>query len=154
MKIFTQSATLTMDKTVGPGYLEILPDAIYKHTHLDYSYQQKSSGCLLRPTFRKMLYKNSFVPEIDIEISYHDSQTIMQMIGQPIKFVRAFMTFWFSALLILEALFCILALTSMLDSFLFVFLPLMMGVFGYLLCKLATKATFHTVVTAMREEFL
>ena len=154
MRLFTEMATHCISKTISANSFEILPDVIRKHTDWDYLYQKKSVGCFLKPTFRNMPYRNSFVPEIDIVISNHDSQTVLQMIGQPVKFVRVFIALWFSFLLAMEAFFVILAFTSNLDSFFPLFMPLAMCAFGYLLCKLGTKTTFNSVVKAIKKEFI
>ena len=154
MKLFTEMETYCINKAISTNGFEILPDVIRQHTDWDYVYQQKTTGCRLKPTFRNMPYRNSFVPEIDIVISIHDSQTELQMIGQPVKFVRVFMALWCSFLLAIEGLFVIIAITSNLDSLFPLFIPLAMCAFGYLLCKLTTKATFNTVVKAIKKEFL
>ena len=153
MKLFTEMETYCINKTISTNGFEILPDVIRQHTDWDYTYRQKPTGCSLKPTFRNMPYRNSFVPEIDIVISNHDSQTELQMIGQPVKFVRVFMALWFSFLLAIEGLFVILAITSNLDRLFLLFIPLAMCAFGYLLCKLGTKATFNSVVMAIKKEF-
>ena len=153
MKLFTEMATHCINKTISTSGFEILPEVIRQHTDWDYAYQQKTKGCSLKPTFRNMPYTNSFVPEIDVVISNHNSQTELQMIGQPVKFVRVFMALWFSFLLVLEVFFIILAITSNLDRLFPLFIPLAMCAFGYLLCKLATKATFNSVVKAIKKEF-
>ena len=87
MKLFTEMATHCINKTISTNGFEILPKVILQHTDWDYAYHQKTTGCYLKPTFRHMPYRNSFVPEIDIVISNRDSQTELQMIGQPVKFV-------------------------------------------------------------------
>ena len=153
MKLFTEMATHCINKTISTSGFEILPEVIRQHTDWDYAYQQKTKGCSLKPTFRNMPYTNSFVPEIDVVISNHNSQTELQIIGQPVKFVRVFMALWFSFLLALEVFFIILAITSNLDRLFPLFIPLAMCAFGYLLCKLATKATFNSVVKAIKKEF-
>ena len=153
MKLFTERATHCINKTIPTNGFEILPEVIRQHTDWDYAYQQKTTGCSLKPTFRNMPYRNSFVPEINIVISNRDSQTELQMIGQPVKFVRVFMALWFSFLLAMEVVFVILAIASSLDRLFPLFIPLAMCAFGYLLCKLATKATFNAVVKAIQKEF-
>ena len=153
MKLFTERATHCINKTIPTNGFEILPEVIRQHTDWDYAYQQKTTGCSLKPTFRNMPYRNSFVPEINIVISNRDSQTEQQMIGQPVKFVRVFMALWFSFLLAMEIVFVILAIASSLDRLFPLFIPLAMCAFGYLLCKLATKATFNAVVKAIQKEF-
>ena len=153
MKLFTEMATHCINNTISTNSFELLPEVIRQHTDWDYVYQQKPTGCNLKPTFRNMPYRNSFVPEIDIVISNRDSKTELQMIGRPVKFVRVFMAFWFSFLLVMEVFIVILAITSSLDSLFPLFIPLAMCIFGYLLCKLATKATFNSVVKAIKKEF-
>ena len=153
MKLFTEMATHCINNTISTNSFELLPEVIRQHTDWDYTYQQKPTGCSLKPTFRNMPYRNSFVPEIDIVISNRDSKTELQMIGRPVKFVRVFMAFWFSFLLVMEVFIVILAITSSLDSLFPLFIPLAMCIFGYLLCKLATKATFNSVVKAIKKEF-
>ena len=153
MKLFTEMELHCINKTTPTNGFEILPEVIRQHTDWDYTYRQKPTGCSLKPTFRNMPYRNSFVPEIEIVISDRDSQTELQMIGQPVKFVRVFMALWISFLLAMEVFFVILAITSNLDSLFPLFIPLAMCAFGYLLCKLATKATFNSVVKAIKKEF-
>ena len=153
MKCFTERATHCINNTIAANGIEILPEVIRQHTEWDYAYQQKPTGCNLKPTFRNMPYRNSFVPEIDIVIANRDSKTELQMIGQPIKSVRVFVALWFSFVLAMEVFFIILAITSNLDSLFPLFIPLAMCTFGYLLCKLATKATFNSVVKAIKKEF-
>ena len=153
MKHFAEVATHCINKTIAANVFEVLPDVIRQHTDWDYAYHQKNTGCSLMPTFRNMPYRNSFVPEIDIVISHYDSKTELQMIGQPVKSVRDHTILLFSFLLVMEAFFIFLAITSDLDSLFPLFIPLIMGAFGYLLCKLVTKATFNSVVNAIKKEF-
>ena len=153
MKLFTEMATHCINNTISTNSFKLLPEVIRQHTDWDYAYQQKPTGYNLKPTFRNMPYRNSFVPEIDIVFSNRDSKTELQMIGRPVKFVRVFMAFWFSFLLVMEVFIVILAITSSLDSLFPLFIPLAMCIFGYLLCKLATKATFNSVVKAIKKEF-
>ena len=153
MKLFTERATHCTNKTIPINGFEILPEVIRQQTGWDYTYQRKPTGCSLKPTFRNMSYRNSFLPEIDIVISNRDSHTELQMIGQPVKFVRVFMALWFSFLMAAEVFFVILAITSNLDSLYPLFIPLVFCAFGYLLCKLATKVIFRSVVKAIKKEF-
>ena len=151
MKLFTEMKTHCINRTISTNGFEILPEVIRQHTDWDYIYHPKATGCNLKPTFRNMPYRNSFVPEIDIVISNHNSQTELRMTGQPVKFVRVFMVLWFSCLLVMETVFFILAITSNLARLFPLFIPLGLCVFGYLLCKLATKATFNSVVKAIKK---
>ena len=153
MKCFTERATHCINNTIAANGIEILPEVIRQHTGWEYKYQKNNTGCSLKPTFHNMPYKNSFVPEIYIVISNRDSQTELQIIGQPVKFVRVFMKWWFSFLLAMGVIFIILAITSNLDNLLPLFTLLVMCAFGYLFCKLASKAVFNSVVKAIKKEF-
>ena len=151
--LFAQTATHRINNTICSDFLEKLPEVIRKHTEWDYSYQHRNTGCFLKPTFCNMPYRNSFVPEIDIVVSCHEAHTMLHLSGQPVKSVRVFMALWFSFLLMMELFLLILAITSKLDRLFPVFIPVVMCVFGYLLCKLATKVTFNSVVRAIQKEF-
>ena len=154
MRLFTEKATHRINKTISSNCFEVFPEVIRQHTDLDYTYQQKPTGCSLKPTFRNMPFRNSFVPEIDIVISNRDSKTELQMIGRPVKFVRVFMALWFGFSSLMEIFLLILAITSNMDSIIPVFIPIVLCVFGYLLCELGTKATFNSVVKAIQKECL
>ena len=150
--IFTQTAEHSIANTTYPACLNDLPKLIRKHTDWDYACTQTDAGYYLKPTFRDMPYRNSFVPEIDVVVSRNDAQTILYMGGQPVKFVRVFMAIWFVFALMMEVFLLALAFTSNLDSLFPVFIPLIMCAFGYLLCKIATGATFRSVVKAIQKE--
>ena len=150
--IFTQTAEHSIANITYPTCLNDLPKSIRKHTDWNYTCTQTDSGYYLKPTFRDMPYRNSFVPEIDVVVSHNDAQTIMYMNGQPVKFVRVFMAIWFGFALMMEVFLLVLACTSNLDSLFPVFIPLIMCAFGYLLCKIATGATFRSVVKAIQKE--
>ncbi len=151
-KIFTQTAEHRIKNAPCSDYLPKLPEIIRKHTDWDYSYIPTDHGCLLKPTFRSMPYRNSFVPEMDIVVSHNDTWTVWHMSGQPVKSVRIFMVCCFSFLLIMEAVLLALAITSGLERFFPVFIPIVMGAFGFFLCRITTKTTFHSVVKAIQKE--
>ena len=151
--LFTEIANCSFNNAIPSTFFRALPDVILKYTDWDYSCQETDTGCFLKPTFRHMPCRNSFVPEIDVVVSSCGEHTILQMRGQPVKFVRIFMAIWFVFLLMFELCFLVLAITSKLDSIFPVFVPIGMCAFGYLLCKLATKTTFHSVINAIRREY-
>ena len=153
MKLFTEMATHCINKTISTNGFEILPEVILQHTDWDYAYHQKTTGCNLKPTFRNMPYRNSFVPEIDIVVSNHEAYTMLHITGQPVKFVRIFMALWLGFLSLMEVFLLILTITSNLDSIIPIFIPIVMCAFGYLLCKFGTKATFNSVIKAIKKEF-
>ncbi|MBQ8359961.1 MAG: hypothetical protein IJX37_08700 [Oscillospiraceae bacterium] len=151
-RLFSQMAEHKISNAAYPEFIQKLPEVIRKNTDLEYKYQQRNAGCFLKPTFRNMPYRTSFVPEIDIFISNHEAYTMLHITGQPVKFVLIFMVLWFVFLSLMEVFLLILAITSNLDSIIPVFIPIAMCVFGYLLCELGTKATFNSVIKAIKKE--
>ena len=152
-RLFTQTAEYKTSNTSYSEFLQKLPEVIYKYTNWEYKSQQSCAGYFLKPTFRNMPYRNSFVPEIDIVVSNHEAYTMLHITGQPVKFVRIFMALWFGFLSLMEVFLLILAITSNLDSIIPIFIPIVMCAFGYLLCKFGTKATFNSVIKAIKKEF-
>ena len=150
--IFSHTAKHSIADTICPVCLNDLPQLIRKHTDWDYTCTQTDSGYYLKPTFRDMPYRNAFVPEIDVVVSRNDAQTILYMSGQPVKFVRIFNAIWFGFALMTEAFLLTLAINSNSDSLFPVFIPIIMCVFCYLLCKIATRTTFKSVVKAIQKE--
>lgn len=150
--LFVQTAKHKVNRDISSDILVNFPEMIFKHTEWEYSYQQRADGCFLKPTFKNMPYRNSFVPEIDVVVSRHDAQTMLHINGRPVKFVRVFMTLWLGFLLAIEAFLFALVITSDLKSIFPVFIPAGMCIFGYLLCELGTKITFNSVVKAIRKE--
>jgi len=150
--LFAQTANHCIDNTIYSNLFNTLPDIILKHTDWDYLCQLTDAGCFLKPTFRNMPHRNSFLPEIDIVALSSGEHTILQMCGQPVKNVRVFMAIWVISLLFMELCFLALTVTSVLDSIFPVFIPIGLCAFGYLLCKLCTKAAFNSIFKAIQQE--
>ena len=150
--LFTETANCSVNNTIHSNFLKTLPDVIRKHADWDYSCQETDTGCFLKPTFRHMPYRNSFVPEIDVVVSHNNAQIVLHMSGQPVKSVRVFMAIWFGFALMMEVFLLALAITSNLDGLFPVFIPIILCVFGYLLCKIATGATFKSVMKVIQKE--
>ena len=151
MALFTFTATRGTNLPCT-DITETLPKAICKHTQLEYLCNKTSEGYFLKPTFRNIPYRNSFVPEIDITVSQNGSQTVLRMQGQPVPFVRVFMVFWFGFAFLMECLLLALMFTSGVDNIFPIFIPAILIAFGYFLCKIATKRTFLSVVKAIQKE--
>ena len=152
MKIFTQSIKYSTNRYVSPDCFEKLPGLISKYTDLDYTYQKKNGGCFLYPSFGNMSCRNAFVPEIDIVFSSEEADDVICISGRPVKVVRIFMTLWFVFSLLAEGLLIVDVLTAESDS-LELLIPFAIGVFGFLVCKLFTKAAFDAVVKVIKREF-
>ena len=153
MGLFTSTATHSMSRSYDANLCDALPNAIRKHTQWDYICTKTENGYSLNPTFRHMPYRNSFVPEIDITVSQNDSQTVLDMQGHPVTFVRIFMAIWFGFSLLMEVFLLVAAVVSALDSLFPMFIPMILGAFGYSLCKIATGKTFRSIVKAIQKEF-
>ena len=152
-KFFTQTAEHSIKIAARSEELKRLPEVIRKYTDWNYTYKQTDTGYFLKPVFHNMPYRNSFVPAIDIVVSHTETGTVLHMRGQPVKSVRIFMAFWFSFLLLAEVFLLTLAITCKWDVLFPVFVPVVMCVFGYFLCEIATKGTFKSVMKAIRKEF-
>lgn len=150
---FSQTAEHCMNRIVSTDYFYNLPNVIYRHTYLNYTCKQTDHGYFLEPTFRKMPYANSFVPEIDIVISQNNGQTILNLTGRPVKFVRIFTMYWFGCLALMELLLLIFAAIFDLSYLLFGLFPVILCLFAYLFCKIATKLTFQKVLKAIQKGF-
>ncbi len=148
---FSQTTEIFVNKIITPDCLNNLPALIQQHTDFSYLYKQTESGCLLKPRFRNMPYRNSFVPKLDITLTQDNGKSCLHIKGQPVKFVLWFSTFLFVFASIMELLVVIIALTSGLDSIFLVFIPVLIGVFNYFLCKILTKLTFKIVVNVIKE---
>ena len=127
-----------------------LARAIHRHTHWTYSCIRTEVGYILKPLYRRMPFAPSFVPEITIVESQTHGKTVLQMQGRPADFIRAFMYIWFGGLLMMTVF--SLVVIPWPDKLLPVVFSAVMGFFGYLLCKLSTKAAFGRVLKAIRRE--
>lgn len=154
MKIgFSQTAKHTISGSIGTDFPKRLSETLSLRTDWNYSCIEKEDGYFLKPSFRNMPYRNSFVPEIEIKISQNNGQTSLHMTGQPVKSVRIFMGFWFGFLLMMGVLSLIAVATSGAEEIPFVLICVGMGVFGYLLSEIGTRLTFRSVVKAIQTEF-
>lgn len=151
--MFKQTVKHQISSTVASDFCQQLPQVIRKHTDWEYAYQQQNTGCLLKPVFRHMPYRNSFVPEIKVTVDCQGAATILHLCGRPVRSVRILMALWFGLLSVFQISLFILAVTSVPVSLFPLFLPLVMGGFGYFLCKLSTKAVLRSIAAAIRKEF-
>ena len=154
MKIgFSQTAVHRITSPIPADFPNSFPEAIQRGTGWNYACSQNVDGYLLKPTFRNMPYRNSFVPEMAVSISQDNGQTLLHIQGKPVKFVRIFMKFWLGFLLLMEVFLLALAVTSSLDDLFFIFGPIVLCVFGYALCAIGTKVSFRAVVKAIQKAF-
>lgn len=144
---FSQRAELCMQGVIAADFCAGLPNAIFQHTGIAYFSAETKDGCILKPNFHNMPYRNSFVPEITVEVSEKEGGTTLLLTGQPVMGVHIFLCVWFAFFL---AVGVILLANGCADRILFALLPLILG---FSLCKITTKITFHTVLKAIRKEY-
>jgi hypothetical protein len=150
---FEQSATHKIDNATASTAFEKLPEIIREHTDWEYAYQATNTGCLLKPTFRNMQYRNCFIPEIDISVSCDEAHTTLHISGRPVKSVRIFMTLFYAIWSVLSVWLIIQAITSQQGILFIAILPLVLGAFFLLIEKFSLQATFNSIVKAIQKEF-
>ncbi len=148
----TQTADYQIHDTLSEDFFTGLPIAIHQQTEWSYICRKTERGYYLKPTFRNMPYRNSFVPEIFIEAAENDGLTILHMRGRPVKIIRYFSAFFsFFCLLFQIACFAILFTCGM-DNLIPLFIPAALLVFNFSLCILGTKFSFRKVIEAIQNE--
>ena len=150
---FSCSAMHFIQGSLPTQFSDVLPDAIRKHSGWSYSCMQTKDVYLLQPIFHNMPYRNSFVPEITIRFEESSGKTMLQITGQPIQAVRVFIRLWLTGALALQLLLLGIMVISGKIEVIPLFIPSIMLIFGYLLCKLGTRAPFRSIVTAIMKEF-
>ena len=153
MGIFTQRIEYSTNKYLSPDCFAKLPALISKYTDLDYLYQKKDGGCFLYPSFCNMSRRNAFVPEIDVVVSSDEAHNVISISGRPVKLVRIFMLLWFVFSLLGEVLQIVNVITSESGDLFSLLIPVVLCAFGFLICKLFTKAAFDAVVKVIKREF-
>ena len=129
---------------------ERIDKALRTHYNRPYTCQKTADGCFLKPVFRNVLCRNSFVLEYSVVVSQKDNPTTLQIQGKLPRFVLFFIIFWLAAVAFLEMVVLATAVTSGLDTPILFFVPVAMFVFGYLFCELGTKFAFRNVVKAIQ----
>ena len=151
---FSVSEEINISVLPTENMAEILVKAIRQHSGWNYSCVQEEDGYLLKPTFRDMPYRNSFLPEIAVTVSQNEGETVLHLCARLVRFVRLFMGIWFAGLLLMEAFLVIIVAVSGMHSSFPALIPLGMCVLGYLSCKLGVMSTFRQIVRAIQKDFL
>ena len=153
MKIgFSQMLEFSINGNIRTDCFGDLPEAIYHDTDTTYSCELTENGCFLKPSFRDMPYRNSFAPEIDISISQDNDRSFLCIKGKPVKIIRSFMMCWCGFLLMMEAVFLIMAAILKIDSLFLVSFPVILSIFGCLIWKVVFHTTCRSVVNVIKEE--
>ncbi|MBE6880285.1 MAG: hypothetical protein E7490_05580 [Ruminococcaceae bacterium] len=150
--VFSQATEISVKTSPISERLKILPQDILKHTDREYSCEITDKGCYLKPTFRNMPYKNSFVPELSVTITEKGDEAVLQMTGKPVKAVRIFNICFCAFLLIIEVLLLLLFITSGIRSIFPLFIPIVIILLNFLIIKVGTASTFKSVVRAISKE--
>ena len=154
MKIgFSQSSVLHVRGPLPTHFPIALHEAIRTNSAWDYACLKTPGGYFLKPTFRDMPYRNSFVPEISISLSQNGDVTTLEITGQPVEAIRIFTWLWLAGTFLLQLLLLVFVAFSGTEEVFPLFIPSIMCVFGYLLCHFATKFTFRSVVSAITKAF-
>ena len=144
---FTETVVHKTESPVGDDLTELLLSIAHNHTNFQYTCEKKEDRYWLRPTFKNMPYRNSFVPEIYVALGWEGDQRVFTIQGRPVRNVRIFMTIWFFSLLP-HGIIGLLTMEGIPR-----FIPLFMAVFGYLLCKLGGRRTFYTFTEGLQKIF-
>ena len=145
---FTETAVYSTDRRISDDHLtEQLLSIVHNHTNWQYTCEKTAAGYLLKPTFRNMPYRNSFVPEIHVAITEDSNGTFFAMQGRPVRSMRLFLTVWCITLLAFGMVFLLAA-----EGFP-KFIPLSMGAVAYFMCKLSVGITFRSFVKGIEKYF-
>lgn len=151
---FSQISEHQTNAIPNSDHIRSLPDVIRRQTGIKYSCEKRDGGYFLKPEF--LLFdisrRNSFVPEIDVTVSCKNGETSLHIKGQPVKLLRLFMIVWISFSLLLQIVFFGLMIFSEYESIYPLFIPFLLCLFGYSLCKIGTKITFRKVVKVIINE--
>jgi len=150
---FSRIAEYHISRVTSETELNRMPEVIYEHTGYSYSYFKTNKGCVLLPTFSKDSTRNSFVPEINIDVLQSNSQTTFKITVKPVAFVRVFIIFWYAFIIFFEVFAIIFFANKGEADIGFIVVPIAMGVFAYAFCKYATKQSFLNVIDAIKKEY-
>ena len=150
---FSRTVEYHISREIGEAELNRMPEAIYEHTDYSYKYFKINTGCVLLPTFSKDSARNSFVPEIKIDISQSNGQTDFKISVKPVDLVRFFMIFLYAFIMLFEVFSIIIFINKGAADIGFVVMPVVIGVFAYIFCKYTTKQNFEKVVVAIKKEY-
>jgi len=151
--LLAQTAKHEINNAIPSASFEKLPEIIREHTDWEYAYQATNTGCLLKPTFRNMQYRNCFIPEIDISVSCDKAHTTLRISGRPVKSVRIFLALFYAIWSVFSVLLIIQAITTQQDILFIAILPLILGAFFLLVGKFSLQAIFNSIVKAIQKEF-
>ena len=146
---FSQRASITGNTPIKTDFPDRLSDKLLRESEIKYACTSTDNGYFMKPIFGFTWRRNSFTPEITISVSQDGEKTVLHLTGQPINSVQRFVKFYISFALLIEVFVLAIAAFSELDSIIPLFIPIVMCIFGYSLCKFATKADFKTVVNTI-----
>jgi len=146
---FCETASILKNAPIKPDFPDRLTDKLLRESGIKYECTSTNDGYFLKPILGFTWRRNSFTPEITISVSQCDEKTELHLTGRPVKSVRRFVKMFISFSLLLGVLELAIAAFSGLDSLIPLFIPFVMSILGYFMCKFATKADFQTVVNTI-----
>ena len=150
---FSQCENCRISVPDGAVLPELLLNAIHSHTDLRYSWEQTANGFFLKPRFREIPYRNSFLPELTVTVSREGDSADLQITGRPVNYVRIGVQIWIICVLLFWIPVLVGAAASAWDSIIPVLIPPFMAVFAYLLCKLGMLFPFRSVINAIEKAY-
>ena len=139
---FQENESFRVKGELPADFFDKLPENISRDALWQYECEKTADGCCLTPTFKDVPYRNAFVPEIEIHLSYVAGETIVTVCGRLAKSVRAFARFWFGALAFFEVFLLAAVPFGKLQVWYGPLLPLGMAAFGYLMSKIGLMLGF------------
>ena len=150
---FSMQAEHRTSIPVTGNFADCILQVVHNNTMWKYKCTQTAKGYFLSPTFRDFPIRNSFTPEIEIDISQENEQTVLQIHGQPVAFARIFTWVCISFALLMEIILIAVAFADGLQQYFGLFIPVICMFFTYFLCKFASEIPFRSIVKAIRKEF-
>lgn len=149
---FSETVNFQTSEPIKIEFLEFLPNVIYKKAGYNYSLGRADSGCFLKPSFDKKSNRNSFLPEVNIDLQNEGDRHFLRINGEPVKGARIFMKIWLAFSCLIEIIGIIAVALAGIDNLVFVVLSAVVALFGYSFFKIVTKLTFKAVLEAIQKE--
>lgn len=151
---FTQTASITAAKPIPADFCERVTVKLRREHEMNYQCKATDDGYFMKPAFSFgyfSWYHNSFVPEVSVSVAQEEDATVLHLTGKPLTTVRVFMLFYICFALLMEVSFLALIASSEMDRIYPLFIPILMGLFFYFLCKICTKYSFQSIVSTIKQ---
>ena len=145
---YSYSTVYTPQNPIGPEFAKNLPIEIMQHAGCKYACTETPEGLVLNPTER--CGTSAYRPCIRITRCGESNENTIMILGEPARFIRIFMCFWYVGIGMIAAFAALIFLIT--KEFYAVPFMLMAGwtVFGYLYCKMFTKMYYNDIVAIIK----